>query len=113
MSSAGLLHVDDEQCDVVVAGCALRGVVDEVVGEGLRGFARGSCEMHGEVSDGVLDVHAGGFDESVGVESKHGAGWQGDLGGLVVGGWIDAEYEPGRQVEDLGVPVGVEQEWWG
>ncbi|MGW3660483.1 hypothetical protein ACWD6R_34695 [Streptomyces sp. NPDC005151] len=31
-----MFHVDIEQGDVVAAGCGLHGVVDEIVGEGLR-----------------------------------------------------------------------------
>ena len=67
-------------------------------------------ECAGEVVDGVVDVDAGGLDESVGVEGQDGAGRQGDLGGRVVGVGVDAEQEPGWQVEDFGAAVGVAQQ---
>lgn len=50
------------------------GVVDEGVDEGVQGLALGLCELGGEVGGGVLDVDAGGFDQSIGVQGEHGPG---------------------------------------
>lgn len=74
VSAAVLLRLDEEQGDVVVAGGDPLGVVDEGVGEGVEGLVPGLCELVGEVGGGVIDVDAGGFDESIGVQGEHSSG---------------------------------------
>lgn len=67
------MRAEEEQGDVVVAGRGSFGVVEECVGEGFQALGVCGCQSLGEGGGGVVDVGAGAFDESVGVQGEDGA----------------------------------------
>lgn len=89
------------------------GVVEEDIGEGVEVLGFRCCQVAGERVGGDVDVGAGGFDESVGVQGEDGAGREGYLGGGVVGVRVDAQQQPWRHAEGVGVPVGVAEQGRG
>lgn len=66
--SSSVVRTDEKQGDVVIAGRGLFGVAEEDIGEGVEVLGFHCCQVASERVGGVVDVGAGGFDESVGVQ---------------------------------------------